>query len=76
MAEKQALFREESAEALGLQAAVHGQGRIFNSSTVSCQLIGALQLEKHLLYLGNIVNRLTMSYEEKLHCELEVWCSF
>ena len=76
MAEKQAFFCEESAEAFGLQAAVYRQGGISNSSTVSCQLIGALQLEKHLLYLGNIVNRLTMSYEEKLHRKLELWCSF
>ena len=74
MAEQQTFFREESAEAFDLQVAVHGQGGIFNPSTVSCQLIGALQLEKHLLYLGNIVNRLTMSYEEKLHRELELWC--
>ena len=67
MAEKQALLCEEPAEAFGLQVAVYGEGGIFDSSTVSCQLIGALHLEKHLLYLGNIVNRLTMSYEEKLH---------
>ena len=45
MAKKQALFCEESAEAFGLQAAVYRQGGIFNSSTVSCQQIGALQLE-------------------------------
>ena len=72
MAEQHSFFREEFAEAFSLQAAVHGQGRIFSSGTVSCQLIGALQRGKDLLYLGNVVNRFTMSYEEKLHRKLEL----
>ena len=72
MVEQQSLFGEVFAEAFSLQVAVRGQGGVFNPSTVSCQVFGALQAENNLLYLGNIVNRLTMSYEEKSHRNMDL----
>lgn len=72
MVEQQSLFREEFTEAFSLQVAVRGQGGVFNPSTVSCQVFRALHAENNLLYLGNIVNRLTMSYEEKSHRDMNL----
>ena len=74
MVEQQSSFREQFAEAFSLQVAVRGQGGVFNPSTVSCQVVvwGVADRENSLLYLGNIVNRLTMSYEEKLHRNMDV----
>ena len=76
MVEQQSSFCEQFAEAFSLQVAVRGKGGVFNPSTVSCQVVvwGVADRENSLLYLGNIVNRLTMSYEEKLHRNMDVWC--